>query len=157
MTHLNFFIDAIFFRNSVGCLLVFDVCNRDSLKHLVTWMKDAKRFIEPHKAVFILVGSKEDSEQNRQVSESEARAFAHSNNIPAYIETSSKTGYRVDECFKTLSQSIYEKIQNGEYPVDGAWDGIKRGYYGSLAPGRNSLHQSFVNLLEAKAEKKLCC
>ena len=49
-----------------------------------------------HQAVFIVVGCKRDmaSEnlaKNREVSEEEARAFAHFNNLP-YIETSSKTG-----------------------------------------------------------------
>ena len=46
--------------------------------------------------MFIVVGCKRDmaSEnlaKNREVSEEEARAFAHFNNLP-YVETSSKTG-----------------------------------------------------------------
>ena len=39
----------VFFRNSVGCLLVYDVCNRESFTHIPTWMNEAKRHIEPHK------------------------------------------------------------------------------------------------------------
>ena len=45
--------------------------------------------------MFIVVGCKRDiasdNAKNREVSEEEARAFAHFNNLP-YIETSSKTG-----------------------------------------------------------------
>lgn len=165
-----------FCRNSVGCLLVFDVNNRASFQHIPTWMNEAKRHIEPHKAVFILVGCKRDiSENNRQVSEDEARAFAHFNNI-AYVETSSKTGLNVEDAFAILTQAIYDKIESGEYRVDGNWDGIKRGFYGNLtgstsrsagAASENnnqngirllrSRNGSIVNLLEGQAERKLCC
>ena len=75
--------------------MVYDVCNRESFTHIPTWMNEAKKHIEPHKAVFIVVGCKRDiaseNAKNREVSEDEARAFAHFNNLP-YVETSSKTG-----------------------------------------------------------------
>ena len=45
--HLKVF--DFFYRNSVGCLLVYDVCNRESFTHIPTWMNEAKRHIEPHK------------------------------------------------------------------------------------------------------------
>ena len=53
-------ITKSYYRNSVGALLVYDICNRDSYKHIPVWMMEAKRHIEPHKAVFILVGCKLD-------------------------------------------------------------------------------------------------
>ena len=150
------------YRNSVGCLLLFDVTNRESFSHIPTWMNEAKRHIEPHKAVFILVGCKVDLE-GRQVPEEEARAFAQVNNLP-YVETSSKTGLNVEDAFAILTQNIYDKIESGEYQVDGVWDGIKRGFYGGLTGG-NSLNNNYqnrtrngiVNLVEAQAERKLCC
>ena len=125
-------------------------------------MNEAKRHIEPHKAVFILVGCKVDLE-GRQVPEEEARAFAQVNNLP-YVETSSKTGLNVEDAFAILTQNIYDKIESGEYQVDGVWDGIKRGFYGGLTGG-NSLNNNYqnrtrngiVNLVEAQAERKLCC
>jgi len=164
-------ITKSYYRNSVGCLLVFDVCNLESFKNIHTWMNDARRHIEPHKAVFILVGCKRDmamSEENaREVSEDEARAFAHVNHLP-YVETSSKTGLNVEDAFAILTQAIYDKIESGEYKIDGSWDGIKRGFYGGLGTsqinnnypgqGRSRRHgTSIVNLVEAQAERKLCC
>ena len=53
-------ITKSYYRNSVGALLVYDICNRDSYQHIPVWMMEAKRHIEPHKAVFILVGCKLD-------------------------------------------------------------------------------------------------
>jgi len=167
-------ITKSYYRNSVGCLLVYDICNRDSYKHIPQWMSEAKRHIEPHKAAFILVGCKRDiatdDVQNREVSEDEARAWAEFNNIP-FVETSAKSGLNVEDTFAILTQSIYDRIESGEYKLDDGWDGIKRGYYGALGnrvhnnntlrrsnsnPQRNN-RRSIVNLVEAQAERRLCC
>ena len=136
-----------------------------------TWMSEAKKYIEPHKAVFILVGCKRDmtdtDAKNRQVPEKDARAFANFHNIP-YVETSAKSGLNVEDAFAILTQSIYDKIESGEYRVDGNWDGIKRGFYpmnnnnsssSSTPNGRiRTRGNSIVNLREAQpVDRKLCC
>ena len=159
----------LFFRNSVGCLLVFDVCCRSSFLSVSTWMSEAKKYIDPYKAVFILVGCKRDisdtDAKNREINESEARAFANFHNIP-YVETSAKSGLNVEDAFAILTQSIYDKIETGEYKVDGNWDGIKRGFFplnnnattSSNRPSRNlRTNNSIVTLREAQPESKLCC
>ena len=51
-------ITRSYYRNSVGALVVFDICNKKSLEHVPMWIMEAKRHIQPHKAVFILVGTK---------------------------------------------------------------------------------------------------
>ena len=159
-----------FCRNSVGCLLVFDICNRNSYTHIPQWMAEAKRHIEPHKAAFILVGCKRDiasqEAENREVSEEEARAWAQFNDIP-YVETSAKSGLNVEDTFAILSQLIYDRIESGEYKLDDGWDGIKRGYYGALGSSVNNNNnsvnstqrnrRSIVDLVEAQAERRLCC
>lgn len=168
-------ITKSYYRNSVGCLLVYDICNRDSYKHIPQWMSEAKRHIEPHKAAFILVGCKRDiatdDPRNREVSEDEARAWAEFNNIP-FVETSAKSGLNVEDTFAILTQLIYDRIESGEYKLDDGWDGIKRGYYGALGNrvhNNNTRHrrsnsnsqrnnrQSIVNLVEAQPERRLCC
>ena len=163
---------------------MYDVCSKESFQHIPTWMNEARRHIEPHKAVFILVGCKRDrteleAKKNREVSEDEARAFAHFHNLP-FVETSSKTGLNVEDAFAILTQVVYDKIETGEYKVNGDWDGIKRGFYGNMGgngrrplsgrgSGRrlNNNHSSnhrivssngsIVNLVEGQPERKLCC
>ena len=54
-------------------------------------MSEAKCHIEPHRAVFILVGCKSDLKNQREVSEEEAKNFSEFHEMP-YIETSAKTG-----------------------------------------------------------------
>ena len=103
--------------------------------HVPVWMTEAKRYIEPHKAVFVLVGCKHDLANNdptgnvREVSEQEAKDFADSNGV-TYFETSARTGLHVEDVFSSLSQTIYNKILKGDYRIQDGWDGIKKGYFG---------------------------
>lgn len=53
-------ITKSYYRNSVGALLIYDVTKRASFEHIPIWMNDAKRHIEPHRPVFVLVGCKLD-------------------------------------------------------------------------------------------------
>lgn len=128
-------ITKSYYRNSVGVLLVYDICNRESYMHIPVWMSEAKRYIEPHKAVFVLVGCKYDlatkdtTGRIREVSEEEAKQFAEYHGI-RFFETSAKTGYQVEDVFTCLSQTIYNKIIEGDYRIQDGWDGIKKGYFG---------------------------
>nr|CAI5858445.1 unnamed protein product [Callosobruchus analis] len=72
-------ITKSYYRNSVGALLVYDICNRSSFEHIPQWMAEARRHIEPHRPVFALVGCKLDLVANggqREVSKEEAKHFA---------------------------------------------------------------------------------
>jgi len=72
-------ITKSYYRNSVGVLLVYDVCNHASFEHIPLWLLEAKRHIEPYRPVFALVGCKLDlvnSGENREVSVEEAKTFA---------------------------------------------------------------------------------
>ncbi|KOC68385.1 Ras-related protein Rab-39B [Habropoda laboriosa] len=144
-------ITKSYYRNSVGALLVYDVCNRASFEHIPQWMMDARRHIEPHCPVFALVGCKLDLVTNggrREVSKEEARAFADQHGVH-HIETSAKTGVNVEEAFRTVTQEVYNRIQTGEYKVEDGWDGIKTGY---SRPGGLDF-----NLVEAEPAKSSCC
>ena len=60
-------ITQSYYRNSVGVVLVFDICQRASFEHVPTWMMEARRSIEPRTPTFVLVGSKADQEKRREV------------------------------------------------------------------------------------------
>ena len=70
---------------------MYDICNRKSFENVPTWILEAKSHIEPHRAVFILVGCKSDLTDKREVPPEEANRFAEFNEM-AFIETSAKTG-----------------------------------------------------------------
>lgn len=140
-------ITKSYFRNSVGVLVVFDICNRKSFENVPTWMLEAKTHIEPHQAVFILVGCKSDLTEQREVSFEEANTFADFNEM-AFVETSAKTGEKVEETFRIVGQEIYNRVQLGEYSIHDGWDGVKAGY---RRAGRD------YGLVEADPARTTCC
>lgn len=75
----------------VGVLVVYDICSRKSFTNVPAWIAEAQVNIEPHRAVFILVGCKSDLHDQREVSFEEAKAFAEQNEM-AFVETSARTG-----------------------------------------------------------------
>ncbi|XP_071450573.1 ras-related protein Rab-39A-like [Hetaerina americana] len=53
-------ITKSYYRNSVGALLVYDITNRKSFENLPAWVTEARRHIQPHEPVFVVVGCKVD-------------------------------------------------------------------------------------------------
>ncbi|XP_018327668.1 ras-related protein Rab-39B [Agrilus planipennis] len=144
-------ITKSYYRNSVGALLIYDICNRASFEHIPVWMSEAKRHIEPHRPVFALVGCKLDLVNNggrREVSKEEAKSFADQYDT-VHVETSAKNGINVEEAFRSVTQEVYNRIQTGEYKIQDGWDGIKTGF---TRP--NGLD---FNLVEAEPAKAPCC
>lgn len=144
-------ITKSYYRNSVGALLVYDICNRSSFEHIPQWMSEAKRHIDPHRPVFALVGCKADLIGNggqREVSKEEAKAFADNSGL-FFIETSAKNGLNVEEAFRAVTQEVYNRIQTGEYRIEDGWDGIKTGF---SRPSSLDYH-----LPEAEPARASCC
>ncbi|XP_059486056.1 ras-related protein Rab-39B [Neocloeon triangulifer] len=145
-------ITKSYYRNSVGALLVYDVCNRASFEHIPAWMMEARRHIEPHQPTFLLVGCKvdlvrSDGGQQRQVPFEEAKSFAKDQGIP-FIETSARNGLNVERAFEIITQEVYDRVQSGEYKVEDGWDGVKSGY------SRTAFDPTLV---EAEPAKSGCC
>lgn len=144
-------ITKSYYRNSVGALLVYDICNSASFEHIPQWMMEAKRHIEPHRPVFALVGCKLDLVNQggqREVSKEEAKLFADQNGL-YHVETSAKNGMNVEEAFRSVTQEVYNRIQSGEYKVEDGWDGIKTGF--------NRPNGIDFNLVEAEPARSSCC
>jgi len=142
-------ITKSYYRNSVGAVLAYDVCNQESFKHIPVWLMEAKRHIEPHQATFILVGCKRDLavQGRREVSEEQGQALADYHGI-AFMETSAKLGTNVEEAFTVISDEIYNKLETGEYKVEEGWDGIKAGHF--QRPDRRGI-------LEGEPARSSCC
>ena len=54
----------------------------------------------------LLIGSKSDLSEERDVTEEEGKNFQNSNGIDHFIECSSKNGQNVEKIFELLTQSI---------------------------------------------------
>ncbi|XP_064489506.1 ras-related protein Rab-39B-like [Ornithodoros turicata] len=142
-------ITRSYYRNSVGALLLYDITRRSTFEHLVDWLFEVKRHIEPQKVIYQVVACKADMESAREVSTEEGAAFAEFYGV-RFLETSAKTGYNVEETFETIACDIYAKLESGEFRLEDGWDGIKAGF------ARPSL-QLHTDIPEAKAETASCC
>jgi len=150
-------ITKSYYRNSVGGVLAYDVCNMESFKHIPVWLQEARRHIEPHQATFILVGCKADLAvgNNREVTKEAGQNLADYNKIP-FLETSAKLGINVEEAFTVISEEIYNKLEQGVYSVEEGWDGIKAGYMKRSAASRLPLTGT-SGLVEAEPAHSKCC
>lgn len=140
-------ITRSYYRNSAGVLLVYDITKRASFDHMGEWLYEAKRHIEPHKAVFCLIGCKCDMENLREVSYEEAKQFADFYKL-GFSETSAKTIRNVEKVFTQVAQEIYIRVQKGDLKADDGWEGIKTGF---VRPRER------LSLIEAEAENNRCC
>jgi small GTP-binding protein len=65
-----------YYRNAIGCLLVYDIGRKESFDNIIGWLDDVKKYSNEN-IIIVLIGNKSDSE--RQVSYEEGQEYA--NNI----------------------------------------------------------------------------
>ncbi|MFX0181842.1 MAG: Rab family GTPase [Candidatus Hodarchaeota archaeon] len=112
---------TLYFKHSVGSLLVFDITQPKSLSNLDHWINELSiRSGSPHISVIVL-GNKIDlqKEIENSITLNEAKEFIDEhllgkfNNIDTsimYIETSAKTGENVDFAFQELCIKILKNM-----------------------------------------------
>lgn len=93
-------------RDSHGALICYDITNEDSFSEIEYWWKFVKDNGLPDSAK-ILVGTKTDLEEHRQVPKSSGKALAQKLRVP-FFETSAKDSYNVEATFRTLAAKILE-------------------------------------------------
>ncbi len=104
----RFFLPS-YCRGAHGGLFLYDICNRESLNHAGEWISLVKE--NTGDIPILLVASKLDLEDQRQVSKEEGMEFARKNGFAGFVETSSKTGVNVEISFETLSKIMFQRLQ----------------------------------------------
>ena len=96
----------IFYRDSKGAVIIFDVTNRETFKRATRWFRELNEFAEKNVKV-ILVGNKIDL-PNREITNEEATKLAREYNCN-FLEVSALLGTNVNEIFSSLTASIYQE------------------------------------------------
>ncbi|KAH0788738.1 small GTP-binding protein [Histomonas meleagridis] len=100
-------LGSIYYRNSIGAIVVFDLTSRSSFNNIMTWIQDFYHIADQNAVVFI-AGNKSDLKNERVVSTKEAQEWADSNGYQ-YFETSAKTGEGIHDMFDSLSKELVQK------------------------------------------------
>ena len=94
-------IRPMYYRGSLGALLIFDLTNSSSFDHLPGWIEEVRANVKTE-IPLLLVGNKSDLVDQRAVSLEEINIFTQNFNL-YYMETSAKTGEGVGDCFYILA------------------------------------------------------
>jgi small GTP-binding protein len=101
-------LSPVYYRNSSGAIVVFDITNRQSFEDMSDWIKSFIAVAEPDSAI-IIVGNKSDR-SDVQVPLNEAKAWAAAKEYELVI-TSAKTGDGIEQLFRKLGQILVGKPQ----------------------------------------------
>ncbi|MFX1442532.1 MAG: GTP-binding protein, partial [Promethearchaeota archaeon] len=94
-------IRPMYYRGSLGGLLIFDLTSYESFEHLPQWIEEVRANIKTE-IPLLLVGNKSDLINERALSNEEISSFTQRFNL-YYMETSAKTGEGVGDCFYILA------------------------------------------------------
>ena len=137
-------ITRAYFKNCVCAMIVYDITCRESFEHIQNWLQDI-RDQSPKTVLIVLIGNKIDLEDKRIISYDEGKDFASKNDL-LFMETSAKTGERVDEIFEISAKEIDKKMRENYYDLKSETCGIKEG------------KNNNINLnTEKSKDKKGCC
>ncbi|XP_039605962.1 ras-related protein Rab-39A [Polypterus senegalus] len=116
-----------YMRNSVGCILVFDLSQRHTFERVRDWHKEVTEYVKPCTMVFMLVGHKSDLRENIEVSREEAEGLVKELHMAGYTEASAKENLNVELAFEGLTREIYRLFMAGKIPVRNGWYGLTVG------------------------------
>ena len=98
-------IQKIYYHNTEGVLLVFDLTCRKSFEQLHYWIENIK--IEcPKDVALCLIGNKNDLVDQIEVKDDEINEFIEKNNNIKFFKTSAVTGENIKEIFQYISREI---------------------------------------------------
>jgi GTPase KRas len=112
---LNFRRDYII-RKSDAFILLFDVTSKTSFDSIEGYYKEIVDVKREEYAPIVLIGTKSDLTQKRQVNESDCLVLAEKLNVQ-YLETSSLNGSNIEEAFKKLVDLIQKKPPKINVPI----------------------------------------
>ena len=94
-------IRPMYYRGSLGALIIFDLTNYETFEHLPMWIEEVRANVRSD-IPLLLVGNKSDLTDQRTVTMEEINDFSEKFHF-YYMETSAKTGDGVGDCFSVLA------------------------------------------------------
>ncbi|XP_064628690.1 ras-related protein Rab-21-like [Lineus longissimus] len=107
-------LGPIYYRDSNGAILVYDITDEDSFQKVKNWVKELRKMLG-NDICLCIAGNKIDLEKDRHVSIEEAEAYAASVGAK-HIHTSAKLNKGIEELFLDLSKRMIDTagMDNGQ-------------------------------------------
>lgn len=104
-------IGRLFYKNALGCFLVYDLSKPESLNNIIKWIEEINSKVtlpSGKKLPILLVGNKSDLIDNTQVSVDEniLEKICTENNLIGYVITSAANGDNVEKATVKLVREI---------------------------------------------------
>ena len=105
-------LNAIYFQNSIGALLVYDVNIPETFEKVKDWANTLKEIVGKN-VIFVIVGNKLDLLDKSLLDKNTSlvNEYIKKENCKIFY-TSCKTGYNVEEAFDTLIKSVLKYVQD---------------------------------------------
>jgi len=105
-------ISTIYYQNSVGALLVYDVTIFETFKKVEKWVNTLKEVVGKD-ITFVIAGNKFDLSDKNSLSQNSSAidSYCAKENCKHFY-TSAKTGFNLDEAFESLINSVLTKINS---------------------------------------------
>lgn len=100
-------INSTYYKGSHGVMIVYDITDRESFNSVPMWLSEVEAHAGPG-VVRLLIGNKSDLEEQRKVPAKEGQALAERYGMK-FVETSAKSGARVEEAFQLLAEEIHRQ------------------------------------------------
>ena len=94
-----------YYHNVCGCIIAYDITNKNTFNNSSYWMDEVKKNNED--VVLILVGTKNDLDDKREVSYEEGVKLSNYYNIPFFEISSTEC---VDHVFHQMVEMVIQKI-----------------------------------------------
>ncbi|KAI8506884.1 Ras- protein Rab-21 [Branchiostoma belcheri] len=105
-------LGPIYYRDSNGAILVYDITDEDSFQKVKNWVKELRKMLGSE-VTLCIAGNKIDLEKQRNVPAEEAEAYATSVGAK-HFHTSAKLNKGVEEMFLDLTKRMLEKDTNSK-------------------------------------------
>nr|XP_061811525.1 ras-related protein Rab-27B-like [Nerophis lumbriciformis] len=117
-------LTTAFFRDAMGFLLMFDLTSHQSFLNVRNWMSQLQANAYCDNPDVVLVGTKGDLRNIRDVHTRQARDMADKYGIP-YFETSALTGSGVDKAVQTLLDMVMKRMEQSTPEAETNGDGSR--------------------------------
>ena len=147
-------LTRMYYQDTHGVILTYDITSSKSFERVKFWLNDIETNGNKTEQK-ILIGNKQDLEEERQVSMIDAKIFAEENKLK-WLECSAKSGKGINDIFEILANQIIDQYNSNSRirTLDSRNTCI---YIGDKEVQRNSikLTQKAINM--SNKNKGKCC